>query len=247
MHTYVMMADLPECVEWQENMYKLRTTESFAGTIHVDETNTDTGCHSLMDALYQASVLYASVSITIGSTTLSYTMGLHREGIHLYLFDSHSRDHKGLASDDGHAILLEFPNLHDVTSHIKQLARCMGIGCDEFEIVPMGIESHVEGNQGGNTSEASLSQYFHDQTARKQNWMNDVTDTKKTSDIINVSTVSSHDPKLMREKACKWMKNRRKQFNETEYEKQLELHRCRKRRQRQFLTAEERGKIQEKH
>ena len=136
---YLLIDELPEYIQWNDCTYRKTVEGTYGGSLSMMTSNIDGQQFSLDDALHQASLLQTLMYVTIGSVTPSYTVGLLRQGTAFYLFDSHSRDSKGLCCASGEAVLLTFTTLHDVAAHLRELARSLGIPHDAFEVVPVTV------------------------------------------------------------------------------------------------------------
>jgi len=54
-------------------------------------------------------------------TSNLYSMGICKFANNYYLFDSHSRNHLGLLTDDGKACLIEFLNIRQMSEHLLKI------------------------------------------------------------------------------------------------------------------------------
>lgn len=102
--------------------YTLTYHDGYCGTL--GRNITEDPFYTLADAITAAQRLSQHNFLLVGSESLSYTSMLINLGPQqgCFVFDSHSRNARGMATADGTSVLVALPSVHHVADHIHQLS-----------------------------------------------------------------------------------------------------------------------------
>ncbi|KAL9989441.1 hypothetical protein ACROYT_G003990 [Oculina patagonica] len=117
----LMLTELPEVLCLRETMYSMRYSDSYFGTVHnlYDCATEDVHCRPLLDAfdlLIGENFKSFILTITISTVAIFIT----KDGT-FKVFDSHSRDSKGMSDPCGTCVLIEIASLDHLVQYFKNL------------------------------------------------------------------------------------------------------------------------------
>ena len=105
---------------------------------------------------FNASPLYETLQIALTDCSVCFvcfsenTILVGRRKGGFFIFDSHSRSHKGLRHVDGRSVCMLLKDIDDVYIHIQELANSMGIGkaveCEVTGVMVLDSQQHQEGS-----------------------------------------------------------------------------------------------------
>ena len=146
---YILINELPTELEIFQQLLTFSYRESLATVVgneheieHLQEFNASPLYETLQMALTDCNVCFVCFS---ENTIL---VGRRKGGF--FIFDSHSRSHKGLLHVDGRSVCMLFKDIDDVYTHIQELAISMRIGkaveCEVTGVIVLDSQQHQEGS-----------------------------------------------------------------------------------------------------
>ena len=162
---YILINELPTELEIFQQLLTFSYRESLATIVgneheieHLQEFNASPLYETLQIALTDCNVCFVCFS---ENTIL---VGRRKGGF--FIFDSHSRSHKGLRHVDGSSVCMFLKDIDDVYIHIQELANSMGIGkaveCEVTGVMVLDSQQHQEGSDDVQfVSMTSMPQYLH--------------------------------------------------------------------------------------
>ncbi|XP_013383043.1 uncharacterized protein LOC106153597 isoform X2 [Lingula anatina] len=137
--TFLLVTELPTEVEYNESTYIIGTEEALNGSLGMQES-----CppfYNLEDAVDLGYTQTGNFYFLMGSEELSYaTMVLGQHDGRYYIFDSHSRNSRGLTDPNGKATVLELRSRSELVIYLRALASSLNLNdSTAFEVTPCKV------------------------------------------------------------------------------------------------------------
>ncbi|KAJ8051200.1 hypothetical protein HOLleu_04679 [Holothuria leucospilota] len=159
--------DLPSQLFMGNVLHKFKHFESIYGRLHADNSSSDTSNLEPLHVIVHRAFQISNTNImVIGNDMITlFNNGKDRCGI----FDSHSRNNKGMPTVDGHAVLLYFPSLPTLVDHLYKLVDSLSPeNSTVLEIKPITISSTMQTKSGVFTNSLAFELFFQRQISQKK-------------------------------------------------------------------------------
>ena len=147
-HDYLLISDIPDIVtEFGENYTVTRSSEMFGSVVCALHDRIGQELGDAIKSMIQED-RWTSVVLCVGQASDTSLHSRAQGGSacalmvtknNFYVFDPHSRDGNGKATESGVAVLLHFTTIKQCCRHIKEL--CYSLNCNYYEITIVNISN----------------------------------------------------------------------------------------------------------
>ncbi|XP_041467556.1 uncharacterized protein LOC121417887 [Lytechinus variegatus] len=136
---YLLISDLPECLEAYDELFEIECRESIPGLLEENPILEESVSMPLKQALEQELCSNCDACfVTFSGNAFIVICGYDS----FLIFDSHSRSSKGLIIDDGYSILLQASSWQGVYEHCMRLARTLKCSpYTEYEVTSICVKA----------------------------------------------------------------------------------------------------------